>query len=73
MNEFVKNLIEFYGQYNSKLSMAHKLLCSVYLKKNDMPSAAKFLKKSLEFEELNYGAKDKRTLATKETLEELKK
>ena len=38
-----------------------------------MPNAAKFLLKSLQFEELNYGTKDKRTLATKATLEELKK
>jgi len=32
-----------------------------------------FVKKSLDFEEMNYGVKDKRTLATKETLDELKK
>ncbi len=29
--------------------------------------------KSLDFEEMNYGIKDKRTLATKDTLDELKK
>jgi hypothetical protein len=38
-----------------------------------MPSAAKFLQKSLELEEINYGSKDKRTLSTKETLDNLKK
>jgi hypothetical protein len=73
MNSLIKDRISFSGPYSVKLSTNYKVLCSLYLKKNDMPNAAKFLLKSLQFEELNYGTKDKRTLATKATLEELKK
>ena len=73
MNILVKDRIGLSGPYSIKLSTNYKILCSIYLKKNDMPNAAQYLLKSLQFEELNYGPKDKRTLATKETLEELKK
>jgi hypothetical protein len=42
-NDLAIDKIKFYGDFNIKLNSTYKLLCSVYLKKNDMQSAAKFL------------------------------
>ena len=69
----LKEKLEFYGDFNMKTNSTFKLLCSVYLKKNDMQKAAEYLQKSIYCEELNYGKNDKRTLLSRETLENLKK
>lgn len=42
-NNLVIDKIKFYGDFSLKLNSTYKLLCSVYLKKNDMQKAAKFL------------------------------
>ena len=69
----LKEKLELYGDFNPKLNATYKMLCSVYLKKSDMPTAAKYLQCSLELEEINFGRTDNRTLSTKETLDNLKK
>lgn len=73
LSTLIVQQIEQYGDYNIKLNQTNKLLCSVLLKLNDMPSAAQYLQASYDIESLNYGQKDSRTKATKETLENLKK
>ena len=45
LNELVKEKCEFYGDFSLKLDPTYKLLCSTYLVKNDMPTAAKHLQK----------------------------
>lgn len=45
----VKKQIDFYGDFSLKVSGSYKVLCSIYLKRNDMPNAAKFLQKVIFF------------------------
>ena len=73
LSSLVTEQTEKYGDYNIKLNQTNKLLCSVLLKLNDMPTAAQYLQASYDIEALNYGQRDSRTKATKETLENLKK
>ena len=67
LESLLKDKTEFYGDYNIKLNSTHKLICSIYLKRNDLNNAVKHLQKSLEIEELNYGKKIKKYQKTNET------
>ena len=73
LNLLLEKKLELFGDFHLKTNSTYKMLCSVFLKKNDMQNGAKYLQKSIECEELNYGKNDKRTLASKQTLENLKK
>lgn len=71
LESLLKDKTEFYGDYSIKLNSTHKLICSIYLKRNDLASAVKYLQKSLEIEELNYGKTSKKYQKTNETYENL--
>jgi phosphotransacetylase len=73
LTELIKEKNEFYGDFNIKLNSDQKLLCSILLKKNDMPNATRHLQKSYQIEKLNYGVNNKKTLKTLETLQNFKK
>ena len=45
LNSLIKKQINYYGDFSLKVSNSYKILCSVYLKKNDMPNAAQCLQK----------------------------
>ncbi|CAF0810696.1 unnamed protein product [Brachionus calyciflorus] len=71
LEDLLKNKIDFYGDFSSKLISTYKLICSIYLKRNDLSNAIKNLQKSLEIEELNYGKLSKNYLKTLETIDNL--
>lgn len=73
LTDLLKEKIDFYGDFSLKVNTTYKFLCSIHLKRNDMSQAVKYLQKSYDLEELNYGKADKRTQVTKETLDKLKK
>lgn len=45
LTTLIKEKLQYYGDFHPRLNSSYKLLCSVYLKRNDMISAAKYLQK----------------------------
>jgi hypothetical protein len=45
LSETVKEKIDHYTEFSLKLNSSYKLLCSIYLKRNDMENAVKYLQK----------------------------
>ena len=54
LNETVKEKIDHYTEFSLKLNSSYKLLCSIYLKRNDMENAVKYLQKVINLEYNSY-------------------
>lgn len=54
LNELIKEKSDFYGDFSPKLDSTYKMLCSIYLIRNDMPTAAMYAEKVSEIFTLYY-------------------